>query len=228
MKLRATCLATAAALAAIATAGAASAQDESVAFNAAVTSDYVFRGISQTNQDPALQAGVDATIGGLYIGGWASNVDFGDSTDYEVDLYGGYRTEVSGYAVDVGVISYLYVNEPVNVTYNYVETKLAVSRAVGPLTLGAAVYYSPNFFGTDETATYIEGNYAYAVTDKLTITGAVGEQFLDETDDYLTYNVGASYLLTPNLLGDVRYHDTDYDTGGIVNDRVVATLKVLF
>jgi len=228
MKLHTTCTAIAAALAAFAAAGSASAQDTSVAFNVAGTSDYVFRGISQTSQDPALSAGVDATIGGLYFGGWTSNVDFGDSTDYEVDLYGGYRTEVSGFAVDVGVISYLYVNEPVNVTYDYTEVKLAASRAIGPVTAGAAVYYSPNFFGVDGEATYVEANAAYAVTDKLTISGAVGEQFLDKTDDYLTYNVGASYALTPNLIGDVRYHDTDYDTGGIVNDRVVGTIKVLF
>ncbi|AQR62924.1 hypothetical protein BZG35_15630 [Brevundimonas sp. LM2] len=228
MKVHASCVAAAAALAVFAAAGSASAQDTSVAFNAAVTTDYVFRGISQTNQDPALQIGADATIGSLYIGGWASNVDFGDSTDAEIDLYGGYRTEVSGFAVDVGAIAYLYADVPVNRTYNYVEAKVAVSRAVGPITAGAAVFYSPNFFGGDEQATYIEANAAYAVNDKLTITGAVGEQFLDETDDYLTYNIGAAYLVTSNVVADVRYYDTDYDTGGIVNDRVVGTLKLLF
>jgi len=228
MKLQTTCAAITAALVGLAFAGQASAQDESVAFNVAATTDYVFRGISQSNEDPAISAGVDATIGSLYIGAWASNVDFGDGTDAEVDLYAGYRTEASGFAVDVGVIAYLYVNEPVNRSYNYVEAKLAVSRAIGPITAGAAIYYSPNFFGQDEQATYIEANAAYAVTDKLTISGAIGEQFLDETDDYLTYNVGAAYALTSNVVADVRYHDTDYDAGGIVDDRVVGTIKLLF
>ena len=228
MKLHTTCAAIAATIAALAAAGSASAQDADFAFNVAGTTDYVFRGISQTNQDPALSAGVDVTVGSFYVGAWASNVDFGDSTDAEIDQYGGYRTEVSGTAVDVGLVSYIYTNAPGNVTYNYVEAKLALSRALGPVTAGAAIYYSPNFFGADEQATYIEANAAFAVTDKLTISGAIGEQFLDETDDYLTYNIGAAYVLTSNVVADVRYHDTDYDTGGIVNDRVVGTIKLLF
>lgn len=227
MKIHATCIAVAAVLAAL-TAGSASAQDASFAFNVAGTTDYVFRGISQTNQDPALQAGVDATVGSFYAGAWASNVDFGDDTNYEIDLYAGLRSEISGFATDIGVVSYLYVNEPTGASYNFTEAKVAVSRAIGPVTAGAALFYSPDFFGADERATYVEVNAAYAVTDKLTVSGAVGEQFLDVTDDYLTYNIGAAYALTPNLVADVRYHDTDYDTGGIVNDRVVGTIKVLF
>lgn len=228
MKLKMTCAAVAAAIAAVSAAGTASAQDATFAFNVAGTSDYVFRGVSQTNQDPALSAGADVTVGNYYAGVWASNVDFGDDTTAEVDLYGGYRTEASGFNVDLGVIAYVYAGEPNKAAYNYVEAKLAVSRAFGPLTAGVAAYISPDFFGVDEVATYFEGNYAYAATDKLTISGAVGEQFLDKGDDYVTYNVGASYALTSNLIADVRYHDTDIDTGGIVNDRVVGTIKVVF
>lgn len=55
----------------------ASAQsDIDVAFNAGVVSDYVFRGFSQTAEDPAIQGGVDLTAGSFYAGAWASNVDF--------------------------------------------------------------------------------------------------------------------------------------------------------
>ena len=118
----------------------AKAQD--VSANVAVTSDYVFRGVSQTQENPALSAGVDLTGSGFYAGGWASNVDFGDDTDAEVDLYAGYRPEVAGYALDFGVIGYLYAGQPDGADYDYVEFKAAASRAVGPATLGAAVYLS--------------------------------------------------------------------------------------
>ncbi|WP_428151953.1 TorF family putative porin [Brevundimonas sp.] len=227
MRLQATCAALAA-LATLTMAGAASAQD--VAFNAAVTSDYVFRGVSQTNEDPALQVGVDYASGGFYVGAWASNVDFGDSTDAEIDLYAGYRTEAAGFAFDFGAVGYTYVDAPSipDAGYGYVELKAAASRAVGPATVGAAIYFSPDFFGIDERATYVEGNIAFTPADKWSVSAAVGKQMLDVTDDYATWNVGVGYAFTDNLVVDVRYHDTDVDNAPIYDGRVAATLKALF
>lgn len=210
-------------------AGAAQAQAApEVVFNIGVVSDYVFRGASQSNEDPALQGGVDATFGnGFYAGTWASMVDFGDGTDAEVDLYGGYRTEAAGYALDFGVVGYLYVNEPGPADYNYVEFKAAASRAVGPATLGAVVYYSPDFYGADDEATYLEANAAFALAEKWSLSGAVGHQWLDVNDDYTTWNLGLAYALTDHLAVDVRYHDTDVD-GPLTDDRFVVGLKASF
>lgn len=223
-----TAFACAAAVAALLTAGAASAQDTpEVAWNLGVTSDYVFRGYSQTSEDPAIFGGVDVTIGSFYAGAWASNVDFGDDTDAEVDIYGGYRTEVSGFAVDVGVVGYLYVSQPAGADYDYAEFKAAASRAFGPVTLGAAVYWSPDFFGADEEATYIEANAAFSPAVKWTVSGAVGHQALDVNADYATWNAGVAYAVSDNVVVDVRYHDTDV-TGPLSDDRVVGALKFIF
>ncbi|CAN5241511.1 TorF family putative porin [soil metagenome] len=228
MKIQA--LAAAAAFAVIATAGAASAQDATISYNIGVTSDYVFRGISQTNEDPAIQGGADVTLGKFYAGVWASHVDFGDSTSAEIDYYGGYRTEIAGFGVDVGIIDYAYTDKPKYSGYNYIEYKAAVSRAVGPVTVGAAVYYSPNFFGTaDDDATYVEANASYSPITNLTISGAVGEQYLDVSDDYATWNLGATYAIAGTPLAiDVRYTDTDLDNLGIADGRGIATLKATF
>ncbi len=228
MRLQASCAALAAAIATVAFAGAASAQEWDVAFNAGATSDYVFRGASQSNENFALSGGVDATYGGFYVGGWASQVDFGDDTSAEIDTYGGYRAEAGGFALDFGVIGYFYTDAPSAGDYDYVEYKAAASRAIGPLTAGVAVYYSPDFFGVDETATYLEANAAITPIDKVTISGAVGKQWLDVTGDYVTWNVGASYALTDNLAFDVRYHDTDVDNAPLYDGRVNATLKLAF
>lgn len=228
MRLHASCAALAAALCTFA-AGAASAQDAEFAFNAAVASDYAFRGVSQTNEDPALQIGVDVTTAaGFYAGIWGSNVDFGDDTAAEVDFYGGYRTEAGGFALDFGVIGYSYVNPPSGGGYNFAEFKASASRAIGPVTAGAAVYYSPDFFGADDEATYVEGNLAFAPADKWTVSGAIGKQFLDVSDDYVTWNVGVAYAFTDNLALDVRYHDTDVDNVDIYDGRVIGAIKVLF
>lgn len=207
----------------------ASAQTEvDVAFNVGVVSDYVFRGASQTDEEPALQGGVDITAGSFYAGVWGSNVDFFDDTDAEIDFYGGFRGEAGGFALDGGVIFYAYVNEPNFADYNYTEFKLAASRAIGPASIGAAVYYSPDFFGIDESATYYELNGGFAPVEKLTISGAVGQQTLDVTDDYVTWNVGATYALLDHVVIDVRYHDTDVDGVAAYEDRIVGGLKVLF
>lgn len=207
---------------------AASAQDVDIAFNAAVSTDYVFRGVSQTLEDPALSGGVDLTAGSFYAGAWASNVDFGDDTDLEVDLYGGYRTEAGGYALDFGAVGYLYANAPGGADYDYVEFKAAASRAVGPFTGGVALYVSPDFFGADDEATYLELNGAYATPIGWTLSGAVGQQWLDVSDDYVTWNLGAAYAVTENLTLDLRYHDTDIDGLAIAEDRFVATVKAAF
>lgn len=231
MKKTIICAAAAATLAAglIGLAAPASAQSTvDVAWNVGVVSDYVFRGFSQTGEDPAIQGGVDLTSGGFYAGAWASNVDFGDDTDAEVDLYGGYRTEAGGFALDFGAIGYLYVGEPDGADYNYAEFKAAASRAVGPATFGAAVYYSPDFFGADKEATYAEVNAAFSPAPKWTVSGALGKQWLDVSDDYTTWNVGVGYALTDKVGVDVRYHDTDVDGVPGAEDRIVGAVKLTF
>ncbi|MFT4911772.1 MAG: hypothetical protein ACI9YM_000345 [Brevundimonas sp.] len=220
-------LASAAAAALLLAAGAASAQSAEVAFNATVTSDYVFRGFSQTDEDPAFQLGADLTAGAFYAGAWASNVDFGDDTKAEFDVYGGVRGEAAGYEWDLGLVGYFYADAPSGADYDYLEVKAAASRAIGPATLGLAVYYSPDFFGVDETATYVELNGEWAVTDKISLSGAVGEQYLDVNDDYATWNLGVGYALNDALGVDLRYHDTDVD-GVLSESRFVASLSLGF
>jgi uncharacterized protein (TIGR02001 family) len=201
-------------------------------FNVAGVSDYVFRGVSQTEEEPAVSGGVDATIGSGYVGAWASNVSFpgDDDTNAEIDLYGGFRPEVAGWSLDLGVVGYFYTGQPDGADYSYGEVKLAASRAVGPATVGAALYYSPDFFGASEDeATYVEANAAFTPADRWTISGAVGRQFVSSDFDYTTWNAGVAYALTDTLTVDVRYHDTDeHDFGDIYGGRAVASLKAAF
>jgi len=198
-----------------------------VAFNAAVTSDYVFRGFSQTDTGPAVQGGVDLTAGVFYAGAWASQVDFGDDTDAELDIYGGVAVSSGGFDFNVGVIAYHYISAPNGADYDNVEFKAEVSRGFGPLTAGAAIYYSPDFFGADEQASYVEGNLGYALRDNINLTGAYGKQYLDVGDDYATWNVGVKFGVTEKISLDLRYWDTDVD-GDLSDDRLVATLGVGF
>src|SRR5712692_10397285 len=77
--------------------------------NVGIVSDYVFRGVSQTDNNPAVQGGVDYNHQrGLYAGAWATNVDIpGSDAKARLDLYGGYKMKLSsGLGFDAGLIAY--------------------------------------------------------------------------------------------------------------------------
>jgi len=85
-----------------------------VEFNLALTNDYIWRGMSQTAEDPAVSGGFDITSSehGAYVGAWGSYVDFDSDTSTEVDYYFGYADESArGVSFDVGYISYNYPSE---------------------------------------------------------------------------------------------------------------------
>ena len=227
-------LAAGAAAASLGFAGAAQAQDDdfSLAFNLGAATEYVFRGFSQTDEDPQVFGGIDATYGIGYAGVWVSNVDFLDSTDAEFDLYAGIKPTAGPVTFDLGVIYYGYVDKGLS-SYDYWEFKAAASVPAGPATLGAAVYYSPNFFGAADDAVYYEANVALPIPDsKFTVSAALGYQQQDGGVDYTTWNAGVGFALTDHISLDVRYWDTDVsktdDPLSYGDARVVGGIKLAF
>ncbi len=91
---------------------AAAESPHSISANIGAVSNYIWRGQTQTDDQPAIQGGLDyAHETGLYVGTWLSNVDFGegDSTNYELDLYGGFGGSVNDdFSYDLGLIYYAY------------------------------------------------------------------------------------------------------------------------
>ncbi len=139
-----TALATALLLSAPLAAFAQEAEEEaSSPFSAtfAVTTDYVFRGVSQTDNGPAFQAGASYSAPfGLYAGVWGSNVDFGDGgPNFEVDYFVGWNKDLSdSWNLDLGVNRYTYEGASDgygNIDYNEYIAKLEWS---GPVTVGAS------------------------------------------------------------------------------------------
>lgn len=208
--------------------------DFSLTFNVGAGSRYIFRGVDQTNARIQGFAGADLTYEALYAGTWISNVDFspfGDThTDAEIDLYGGYKKEVFGYALDVGFIYYGYAGQPKGVTVDYIEGYIKGTRAIGPLTLGASLFVSPDFTGSTGTGVYVEGNAAYTLSRKITLSGAIGHQSIEDlAGDYLTWNLGGTYAVTDNVGIDLRYYDTDqHGFGKPYGSKIVASIKANF
>jgi uncharacterized protein (TIGR02001 family) len=203
--------------------------DADISFNVGAASDYVFRGASQTKGDPEVYGGVDASLGLVYAGVWVSNVDFGDSTDAEFDLYAGVTPKAGPVSFDLGILYYGYVDQPKGAHQDYFEGKVAASVPAGPATLGAAVFYSPEYFGKTGQAVYYEVNLETSVPGTpFSISGAVGRQELKGPNDYNTWNVGVGYALGDHVGFDVRYSDTDVHGDKLYGSRVTAGVKLTF
>lgn len=221
-----------AAVVCLALAGTSPALAQEVNFNLGVQSDYVVRGVSQTEGDPSVFGGVDATLGQAYVGIWASNVAFpGDpDTTAEIDLYGGWRTTRGAWTLEAGAVAYLYAGQPSGAAYDFLEAKLAASRTQGPWTMGASLFASPDFFGASEDeAVYVEANSAVRLTPKLAISAALGRQSVSSDFDYTSWNLGVTWSVTDRIALDVRGWDTDeHGFGDIYRPRVAAALKATF
>ena len=177
------------AAAVVASLGAAPAVSHAdVAFNVGATTDYRYRGISQTRLKPALQGGVDFSQGGLYLGAWASTIkwvkDGGGDSNIELDLYGGYKGEISkGVNYDVGLLHYNYASNKLNPSANTTEL-------YGALTFGTATLkYShsvTNLFGfaSSKGSGYLDLTATFEVADGWTVTPHIGRQSVSDNSKF--------------------------------------------
>lgn len=204
---------------------------DEVSLSASVTgvSEYFFRGISQSDSNPALQAGLEGSMDiteGLsgYLGIWGSTVDFNNGTDAEIDFYGGFRYAIGDLGFDLGAIRYHYVDDPATSNYDFTEFKLLASYDFGFMAPSAGIYYSPQYYGGSGTAVY----YTAGVTVPIPVTefeprivANVGRQTIDNnsrwgTEDYVDWNIGlfASYM---GFTAGIQYVDNNIDTNDAAN-----------
>jgi uncharacterized protein (TIGR02001 family) len=181
--------------------------------NAAVVSDYNWRGISQSAGDPAIQGGIDYSHeSGFYAGAWGSNVDFGDCCDenVEVDVYTGFRGGDT-LTWDVGLIYYWYPGaEDIDFPEIYV--------GLGWEWLSGKISYSNDFGNYDESAFYYEANAAYELPANFGINAHLGFSDGDGVeaaygqDNYFDWAIGVTYALGNFNLG-LKYADgSDLET----------------
>ena len=201
-------------------AGSSAANAGEIEANVTLATDYVFRGFSQTNEDPAIQGGFDYGFdGGFYLGAWGSNVNFGEgvNTSTEIDLYGGYAFDVSEtVSLDFGYIYFVYPGETSG--FNYSEFVASVS--VSDFSFG--VVFSPDYFGSDSTAFVLNADYSFSLAENwgldlhagFTTTdeddiAAPGDSYTDYSISLTTSGAGLDYALT--------FYGTDVDD----NDEVL-------
>lgn len=195
-------LAKAVAVASLVSASALTAQvaNAEVSFNAAVVSDYVFRGFSFTDNGFALQGGADYFHeSGAYAGVWASNLDDGEDTDIEYDLYAGYGLEVSGLEIDLGYVAYK------NVDFSEYDTAEVYANVTKNAFTGS-IYLDID--ATDNT--YISGAYSMELPEDLALDLGLGYLMVDAegADDIVDMSATVSKSLE---MIDVAFTVTNVD-----------------
>lgn len=168
-------------------------------FNASITTDYRYRGISQSRLKPALQGGMDfAGPNGLYAGTWLSTIkwvkDSGGDSNVEWDIYGGWKGEVAaGLTLDVGALGYIYPSNKLAVSANTGEIYGALSYDIYTVKYSHSL---TNLFGFADSkqSGYIEASAAFDLGNGVIVTPHVGHQRVKNASDfsYTDYSIGVS------------------------------------
>ncbi|MDO8385352.1 MAG: TorF family putative porin [Polaromonas sp.] len=206
MKLKATHLAVAAAFLAAGSAFAqtAPAPASTVSYNIGATTDYRYRGISQSGMKPAINGGIDyAHSSGFYLGTWASTITWLKDTTanpnttkgpIEIDVYGGYKGSLAeGVGYDLGGLYYWYAGNNMKKTAGQVSPN--TFELYGALTVGIVTakysHATTNLFGTanSKNSSYFDLSANFDLGSGWSIVPHVGAQKIKNGNSYTDYSV---------------------------------------
>jgi uncharacterized protein (TIGR02001 family) len=217
--------------------------------NFALTSDYVFRGVSQTQNEPAVQGGFDyAHSSGVYIGTWASNVDwvslgYKEDSSMEIDLYGGYKGTLGDFGYDVGAITYYYPGDDVAGATDPDTTEVYVGASWKFLSAKYSHAVSDHIFGWTTTgggktrgSYYAELNANYNLGSGWGVLAHVGYQDIKDNDDasYTDWKIGVSkdlgVAVATLAYSDTNAEDSAYTWAGeeVADGRVIVSFSKSF
>jgi uncharacterized protein (TIGR02001 family) len=189
---------------------------EDISANATLATDYVFRGVSQTDNKATVQGGMDWGYDfepvRWYVGAWGSNIDsdfFADDPVMELDIYTGLSGEFKDFSYDVGWLRYFYPTASINNTTEW-------HAGGGWKWFGATVYYSKDWFATDESAGRLEGTFDYELPYEIGFSASVANNYGDGNDDiwsdsYVDWSIGVSKTWLGADWG-LTYTDTDINS----------------
>ena len=207
-----------------------------LSFGAALTTNYISRGITQSGNNPAIQGYIEPSIGPLYFNVWSSNVDFGEDFEgAEIDTALGIRPEFGPLSLDLGYVHYFYAPEDVSPDYGEIFAK-ADYDFQDMFTVRTLVFFAPDFNQSGDTATFVAAGVRIPLPNDFSVYGGVGYQFFEDPDAFeqLAWTAGVSYSWK-SLTLDVRYWDTDLGDDGCVarsgfangcDARIVGTISL--
>ncbi len=180
-------------------ANSACAEDIELSYGVDITTNYLSKGFTQTDDGPAIQPYVELAYGPAYLEFWGSNASFGGVNDIEFDVGIGFRPDIGIVDLDVGFVQYFYLEDKTNYGEAYLKLGYGVSDT-GEIEFGywREVYHNYNTF-------YLSGS----VSDLpwgLTLSGGVGSDFGSRNlaKDAVYADIGLSKDINDNIAFDLR------------------------
>lgn len=216
-----------------------------------INNDYIFRGISQTDHNPALQGNINYTLDtgfegiSVYGGVWGSNIDFNDDaannnhgghleTDWSFGLTGTILDTGVGY--NLGAIYYYYPGANHDLNYDYWEFAPALTYTIDIVTLTGGLNYSPDYFGGSGDGYYLNGGASVAIPVpnnwfSLTAFGTTGHQWIEKnenfgTKDYQDWKLGLTVGIK-NITLTAAYTDTNLSKNDCFNGTNLCESRAL-
>lgn len=236
------------ALAAFAMSGNASAEESKFGYSLSITgsSDYIFRGVSYTDQDPTINVYNELTYGIAYLGLWTSTINYGTLGPWEQDIYLGLRPVTGPISWDLSALYYLYGNRDHGkfgsvFDTSYVEFKIgATASPIKNLTVGANVWLMPDqgYAATDNLS--LEGTVSYDLPQigefTPSVSGLIGWSdsgtnkyyptgYWEGLQQYTYWNAGLK-LSVDKYFMDFRYWGTNIEHDELAGDRFVFSAGV--
>jgi uncharacterized protein (TIGR02001 family) len=194
-----------------------------MSFNVGAVTEYRYRGISQSRLKPAVQGGIDcAAANGFYVGAWASTIKWikdiaGGDANVEIDLYGGYKTEVAkGLALDIGGLNYFYPRNTLRDAPGFANAD--TFEVYGALTFGPVTakysHSTIDLFGNvnSKNSGYVDVTANFDLGDGIALSSHVGHQTIKHlaAGSYTDYSLTlAKDFSGPVLSGAVVGTDAD-------------------
>lgn len=197
-----------------------------ISANVGYFSDYRFRGVSLSDEDFALQGGIDiGHSSGFYVGSWGSSIESFNGSELELDIYGGYATELSGTSVDLGVLAYTF---PGGDNADYYEIYTSTGRTFGSVDLTVGFRYIPSQSNTgDQDNIYVHGEASYAVADlPVSIDGHLAYEDGAFGDRKTDWSLGVTYEFK-SLAFNATYIDTN-EVGAGFDSTIVFGVSASF
>ena len=213
-----------------------------LSFNVGLTTDYRYRGISQSRLKPAISAGADyAHPSGFYVGTWLTSIkwikDAGGDAPLEWDVYGGYKGTAGPLGYDVGFLRYNYPSHKLAVSPNTTEIYGALTWNVLTLKYSHSL---TNLFGFSDSKNsgYLDLTANFDLGDGWSVAPHVGRQWIRHNSpySYTDYSVtvnkdfGKGFVASVAVVGTDAKKDLYTTPSGRFSGRtgVVASLKYSF
>ncbi|NVJ52012.1 MAG: hypothetical protein HWE11_16605 [Gammaproteobacteria bacterium] len=192
-----------------------------------VASDYVYRGISQTGEDPAVQAKfVFKPTQDVYLRLFASEVSTPWQGNLELELASGYQLKLNDDFDLIGELVYSAFTDENNGDSDYLEGNLMLHyKQFAALTLG----YTSDYFGTNEAATYAEGRFNLPLHDVIKTAVYLGRYSIDGAalESYSLMGFDA-WTNIGNIEFKLSFSDTDLENADNADSRIFVTASYQF